>query len=81
MATIVLGTAFGDEGKGKLVDILSRDVNLCARAQVGPISSLDISRMAKIALLAGFERLADLSVYGGWSQWYLYITISMSSGI
>lgn len=35
MATIVLGTAFGDEGKGKLVDILSRDVQLCARAQVG----------------------------------------------
>ncbi|KAI1252657.1 hypothetical protein MGN70_004860 [Eutypa lata] len=33
MATIVLGTAFGDEGKGKLVDILSRDVQLCARAQ------------------------------------------------
>ena len=35
MATIVLGTAFGDEGKGKLVDILSRDVQLCARAQGG----------------------------------------------
>jgi len=35
MATIVLGTAFGDEGKGKLVDILSRDVKLCARAQGG----------------------------------------------
>ncbi|RYP47598.1 hypothetical protein DL768_006384 [Monosporascus sp. mg162] len=35
MATIVLGTAFGDEGKGKLVDILSRDVRLCTRAQGG----------------------------------------------
>ncbi|RYO96832.1 hypothetical protein DL765_011405 [Monosporascus sp. GIB2] len=35
MATIVLGTAFGDEGKGKLVDILSRDAQLCARAQGG----------------------------------------------
>ena len=40
MATIVLGTAFGDEGKGKLVDILSRDVQLCARAQVGFFSPL-----------------------------------------
>lgn len=34
MATIVLGAAFGDEGKGKLVDILCRDVQFCARAQV-----------------------------------------------
>ena len=42
MATIVLGTAFGDEGKGKLVDILSRDVKLCARAQVGPSPPWDI---------------------------------------
>ena len=40
MATIVLGTAFGDEGKVKLVDILSRDVQLCARAQVGFFSPL-----------------------------------------
>ena len=41
MATIVLGTAFGDEGKGKLVDILSRDVQLCARAQVSLVSYLE----------------------------------------
>ncbi|KAK7751389.1 Adenylosuccinate synthase [Diatrype stigma] len=39
MATIVLGTAFGDEGKGKLVDILSRDVQLCARAQLDLLPS------------------------------------------
>ncbi|KAL5594733.1 hypothetical protein BROUX41_001647 [Berkeleyomyces rouxiae] len=35
MATIVLGSSFGDEGKGKLVDILSTDVQLCCRAQGG----------------------------------------------
>jgi hypothetical protein len=34
MATIVLGAAFGDEGKGKLVDILCQNVQFCARAQV-----------------------------------------------
>ncbi|KAI9847204.1 MAG: hypothetical protein M1837_003068 [Sclerophora amabilis] len=35
MATVVLGAAWGDEGKGKLVDILSSSAQLCARAQGG----------------------------------------------
>jgi hypothetical protein len=30
MATIVLGAQWGDEGKGKLTDILSTTVKLCA---------------------------------------------------
>jgi len=30
----VLGTQWGDEGKGKLVDILARDFDVVARAQV-----------------------------------------------
>merc|ERR1712098_203493 len=34
-ATIVLGAQWGDEGKGKLVDILCPTVKLCARAQGG----------------------------------------------
>ena len=29
--TVVLGAQWGDEGKGKLVDILSADVDICAR--------------------------------------------------
>jgi adenylosuccinate synthase len=29
--TAVLGAQWGDEGKGKLVDILSADVDICAR--------------------------------------------------
>jgi adenylosuccinate synthase len=33
--TVVLGSQWGDEGKGKLVDILSSKVQLCARAQGG----------------------------------------------
>lgn len=32
---IVLGAAWGDEGKGKLVDILSSSAQICARAQGG----------------------------------------------
>ena len=32
MATVVLGAQWGDEGKGKLVDILANKANLCARA-------------------------------------------------
>ncbi|PMD25027.1 Adenylosuccinate synthetase [Hyaloscypha hepaticicola] len=35
MATIVIGAQWGDEGKGKLVDILCPTVKLCARAQGG----------------------------------------------
>ncbi|KAF2861876.1 Adenylosuccinate synthetase [Piedraia hortae CBS 480.64] len=35
MATVVLGTQWGDEGKGKIVDVLSKDVKLCCRAQGG----------------------------------------------
>ena len=35
MATIVLGTLWADEGKGKLVDILSSSASLCIRAQGG----------------------------------------------
>ncbi|KAK3676359.1 Adenylosuccinate synthase [Recurvomyces mirabilis] len=35
MATVVLGAQWGDEGKGKLVDILSDTAQLCCRAQGG----------------------------------------------
>ncbi|KAH7375038.1 Adenylosuccinate synthetase [Plectosphaerella cucumerina] len=35
MATVVLGSQWGDEGKGKIVDILSPQFALCARAQGG----------------------------------------------
>ncbi|KAI1657017.1 Adenylosuccinate synthetase [Daldinia decipiens] len=35
MATIVLGVQWGDEGKGKLCDILSSDIQICARATGG----------------------------------------------
>ncbi|KZV97659.1 Adenylosuccinate synthetase [Exidia glandulosa HHB12029] len=33
--TVVLGSQWGDEGKGKLVDILSADTDLCARCAGG----------------------------------------------
>ena len=33
--TIVLGTQFGDEGKGKLVDILTESADICARSAGG----------------------------------------------
>jgi adenylosuccinate synthase len=34
-ATVVLGAQWGDEGKGKLVDILSVDIDVCARCAGG----------------------------------------------
>ena len=33
--TVILGSQWGDEGKGKLVDILSKDFDLCARFNGG----------------------------------------------
>lgn len=35
MADVVLGAQWGDEGKGKLVDILCDDIDVCARCQGG----------------------------------------------
>lgn len=35
MAKVVLGAQWGDEGKGKIVDILGEGVQLCCRAQGG----------------------------------------------
>ena len=35
MATVVLGAQWGDEGKGKIVDVLSDGIKLCCRAQGG----------------------------------------------
>ncbi|KAJ2695686.1 Adenylosuccinate synthase, partial [Coemansia spiralis] len=32
---VVLGTQWGDEGKGKLVDILAQDIDVCVRCQGG----------------------------------------------
>jgi adenylosuccinate synthase len=33
--TVVLGSQWGDEGKGKLVDILSEEADVCCRCQGG----------------------------------------------
>jgi adenylosuccinate synthase len=33
--TVILGSQWGDEGKGKLVDILAKDYDLCARFNGG----------------------------------------------
>ncbi|KAK3074197.1 Adenylosuccinate synthase, partial [Teratosphaeriaceae sp. CCFEE 6253] len=35
MATVVLGAQWGDEGKGKITDVLSEGIQLCCRAQGG----------------------------------------------
>ena len=35
--TVVLGAQWGDEGKGKLVDILATDADLVCRCQVRPV--------------------------------------------
>ena len=32
--TVVLGTQWGDEGKGKIVDMIAADADICCRCQV-----------------------------------------------
>lgn len=34
--TVVLGAQWGDEGKGKVVDLLAQDADVVCRCQVGP---------------------------------------------
>lgn len=43
---LVLGTQWGDEGKGKLVDILARQYDMVARAQVSTYQSRQCSQSA-----------------------------------
>lgn len=39
--TVVLGSQWGDEGKGKLVDILAQEADVCARFAVSiPLDEL-----------------------------------------
>jgi len=37
--TVVLGTQWGDEGKGKIVDMIAADADICCRCQVCFISA------------------------------------------
>ncbi len=40
--TVVLGTQWGDEGKGKVVDLLAADADVVCRCQVGYFCYSDI---------------------------------------
>ena len=35
--TVVIGAQFGDEGKGKIVDMLCQTADVVCRCQVGPV--------------------------------------------
>mgnify|MGYP000512202675 CR=1 FL=1 len=37
MNSIIMGGQWGDEGKGKIVDLLSRESNVVARYTLGPM--------------------------------------------
>jgi adenylosuccinate synthase len=51
---VVLGTQWGDEGKGKLVDILAQQYDVIARAQVGvPGAQCCSGASAELALFKG----------------------------
>ena len=33
--TVIIGTQWGDEGKGKVVDLIAKDMDIVCRGQVG----------------------------------------------
>lgn len=64
--TVVLGAQWGDEGKGKLSDILSQEADVCARCQVTscshwmavlvlPCLSLLVDAMAQLLSTSGLK--------------------------
>ncbi|KAH0622539.1 hypothetical protein JD844_024926 [Phrynosoma platyrhinos] len=41
--TVVLGAQWGDEGKGKVVDLLAQDADIVCRCQMQPRTALDVA--------------------------------------
>ena len=59
--TVVMGAQWGDEGKGKLVDVLAADADIVARCAVRTTPShcraRGVARHAPFALLGPFPRV------------------------
>jgi len=49
--SVVLGSQWGDEGKGKLVDILASDADVVARCAVSILIIINFFYLFKILLL------------------------------
>jgi adenylosuccinate synthase len=47
-ATVILGAQWGDEGKGKVVDMLAGDADIVARCQVSPRNILSFYCMLSL---------------------------------
>ena len=56
-ATVVVGTQWGDEGKGKLTDLLARDMDMVVRFR--RLDRDDLRRIVDIQLEHLAERLAE----------------------
>ncbi|KAJ2805306.1 Adenylosuccinate synthase [Coemansia guatemalensis] len=67
-ASVVLGCQWGDEGKGKLVDILAKDIDVCVRCQGGNNAGhtivVDGVKYAFHMLPSGLVNLKCVSVVG-----------------
>jgi Adenylosuccinate synthetase len=46
---VVLGSQWGDEGKGKLVDLLCENSDLCCRCQVRPSHLREVITLATLS--------------------------------
>ncbi|KAJ2841321.1 Adenylosuccinate synthase, partial [Coemansia erecta] len=66
--SVVLGTQWGDEGKGKLVDILAQSIDVCVRCQGGNNAGhtivVDGVKYAFHMLPSGLVNMACISVVG-----------------
>jgi hypothetical protein len=54
----VVGSQWGDEGKGKLVDIISKDYDICARVAGG--SNAGHTIVVKVSFLPFFQLFFDI---------------------
>lgn len=70
--TVVLGGQWGDEGKGKLVDILAQDADVVARCQVTFVSFTPLINTLFFFFSREATMLDTLSKLDPWSTTFTY---------
>jgi hypothetical protein len=76
----VLGSQWGDEGKGKLVDVLAPRFDIVARCQVRGRVPVSFVRIGSVALLCFFWGDENLAVRGGdrCNVWVVFFFVGLA---
>ena len=75
--TAVIGGQWGDEGKGKIVDLLSRDANMVARFQGGANAGADGGRPLQPHAFHGYAGQPGRfqRVFSGYRFWKILLDV------